>query len=62
MLPPNVRWVHALLKPYLDRCLRVQTMVAAFACSANDRFSASGSSGNKDRRGVFNDATWNLRR
>jgi hypothetical protein len=24
----NVRWVHALLKPYLDRCLRVQTMVA----------------------------------
>ena len=24
----NVRWVHALLKPYLDRRLRVQTMVA----------------------------------
>ncbi len=24
----NVRWVHALLAPYLDRCLRVQTMVA----------------------------------
>jgi len=24
----NVRWVHTLLKPYLDRCLRVQTMVA----------------------------------
>jgi hypothetical protein len=24
----NVRWVHRLLKPYLDRCLRVQTMVA----------------------------------
>jgi hypothetical protein len=24
----NVRWVHALLEPYLDRCLRVQTMVA----------------------------------
>jgi hypothetical protein len=24
----NVRWVHALLKPYQDRCLRVQTMVA----------------------------------
>jgi hypothetical protein len=24
----NVRWVRALLKPYLDRCLRVQTMVA----------------------------------
>jgi hypothetical protein len=24
----NVRWLHALLKPYLDRCLRVQTMVA----------------------------------
>jgi hypothetical protein len=24
----NVRWVKALLVPYLDRCLRVQTMVA----------------------------------
>ena len=24
----NTRWVHALLKPYLDRCLRVQTMIA----------------------------------
>jgi hypothetical protein len=24
----NIRWVHALLEPYLDRCLRVQTMVA----------------------------------
>ena len=24
----NVRWVYALLAPYLDRCLRVQTMVA----------------------------------
>ncbi len=24
----NVRWVHALLAPYIDRCLRVQTMVA----------------------------------
>jgi hypothetical protein len=24
----NVRWVHALLAPYLDRCLRVQTLVA----------------------------------
>src|SRR5260370_16122493 len=24
----NERWVHALLKPYLDRRLRVQTMVA----------------------------------
>ena len=24
----NVRWVHALLAPYLDRRLRVQTMVA----------------------------------
>jgi hypothetical protein len=23
----NVRWVKALLKPYLDHCLRVQTMV-----------------------------------
>jgi hypothetical protein len=24
----NARWVHALLKPYLDRRLRVQTMIA----------------------------------
>jgi hypothetical protein len=24
----NARWVHALLAPFLDRCLRVQTMVA----------------------------------
>jgi hypothetical protein len=24
----NERWVHALLKPYLDRCLGVQTMIA----------------------------------
>jgi hypothetical protein len=24
----NVRWVRALLTPYVDRCLRVQTMVA----------------------------------
>jgi hypothetical protein len=24
----NVRWVRALLTPYIDRCLRVQTMVA----------------------------------
>ena len=24
----NIRWVKALLVPYLDRCLRVQTMVA----------------------------------
>ena len=24
----NVPWVHALLAPFLDRCLRVQTMVA----------------------------------
>jgi hypothetical protein len=24
----NLRWVHALLAPYLDRCLRVQTLVA----------------------------------
>ena len=24
----NVHWVHALLAPYLDRCLRVQTMAA----------------------------------
>ncbi|SRR6266852_5056804 len=24
----NIRWVQALLAPYLDRCLRVQTMIA----------------------------------
>jgi hypothetical protein len=24
----NARWVHALLAPYVDRCLRVQTLVA----------------------------------
>jgi hypothetical protein len=24
----NIRWVRALLAPYLDRCLRVQTMFA----------------------------------
>jgi hypothetical protein len=24
----NIRWVKALLAPYLDRCLRVQTMIA----------------------------------
>jgi hypothetical protein len=24
----NARWVHELLAPYLDRCLRVQTLVA----------------------------------
>ncbi len=24
----NARWVHTLLAPYIDRCLRVQTMVA----------------------------------
>ena len=24
----NVRWVRALLAPYLDRCLRVQTLAA----------------------------------
>ncbi len=24
----NARWVHKLLAPYLDRCLRVQTLVA----------------------------------
>jgi hypothetical protein len=29
----NVRWVRALLTPYLDRCLRVQTL-AAFAPGA----------------------------
>jgi len=24
----NVRWVRALLTPYLDRCLRIQTLAA----------------------------------
>jgi hypothetical protein len=24
----NIRWVRALLAPYLDRCLRVQTLAA----------------------------------
>jgi hypothetical protein len=28
----NLRWVHALLSNYMDRCLRVQTMVAHLPC------------------------------
>ncbi|MGB2624116.1 MAG: hypothetical protein WA857_17380 [Candidatus Acidiferrum sp.] len=32
----NVRWVRALLAPYLDRCLRVQTLAAYGAASARD--------------------------
>lgn len=30
----NVRWVRALLEPYLDRCLRVQTLTALIAEAA----------------------------
>lgn len=29
----NLRWVHALLAPYVDRCLRVQTMLACLPVS-----------------------------
>jgi len=29
----NLRWVHALLAPYVDRCLRVQTMLACLPFS-----------------------------
>jgi hypothetical protein len=29
----NLRWVHALLAPYVDRCLRVQTLVAYLPAS-----------------------------
>jgi hypothetical protein len=29
----NLRWVNALLAPYVDRCLRVQTMVACLPVS-----------------------------
>jgi hypothetical protein len=29
----NLRWVHALLAPYVDRCLRVQTLVACLPAS-----------------------------
>jgi hypothetical protein len=29
----NIRWVRALLGPYLDRCLRVQTMTAYMAAT-----------------------------
>jgi hypothetical protein len=32
----NVRWVRALLAPYLDRCLRVQTLAAYGAAFAQD--------------------------
>lgn len=30
----NVRWVRALLAPYLDRCLRMQTLAAYVPCAA----------------------------
>jgi hypothetical protein len=30
----NVRWVRALLAPYLDRCLRVQTLAAFVPAAA----------------------------
>jgi hypothetical protein len=30
----NVRWVRALLAPYLDRCLRVQTLAAYMPAAA----------------------------
>jgi len=45
----NVRWVRALLAPYLDRCLRVQSSTAYAPCAAQDsqtpelRYSAQGS-------------------
>jgi hypothetical protein len=30
----NARWVHSLLAPYVDRCLRVQTLIACLPVSA----------------------------
>ena len=41
----NVRWVRALLAPYLDRCLRVQTMAAYVPASPQvpREFAGSGS-------------------
>jgi hypothetical protein len=30
----NARWVHALLAPYVDRCLRVQTLIACLPALA----------------------------
>jgi len=41
----NVRWVRALLAPYLDRCLRVQTLAAYVPASpqAPREFARSGS-------------------
>src|SRR5277367_326445 len=43
----NLRWVRALLAPYLDRCLRVQTLAAyaPAAAMAPREFEASGSKG-----------------
>jgi hypothetical protein len=43
----NVRWVRALLAPYLDRCLRVQTLAAyaPAAAQAPREFEASCSEG-----------------
>jgi hypothetical protein len=40
----NLRWVRALLAPYLDRCLRVQTLAAYVPCTphASHRFEQSG--------------------
>jgi hypothetical protein len=32
----NLRWVRALLAPYIDRCLRVQTLTAYRGASARD--------------------------
>jgi hypothetical protein len=36
----NVRWVKALLAPYLDHCLRVQTMTTQLPSQRNAHFSA----------------------
>jgi hypothetical protein len=43
----NVRWVRALLAPYLDRCLRVQTLAAYVPAAAQPprEFEASCSEG-----------------
>jgi hypothetical protein len=43
----NVRWVRALLAPYLDRCLRVQTLAAFVPAAAQPpgEFEASCSEG-----------------
>jgi len=41
----NLRWVRALLAPYMDRCLRVQTLAAFVPAStqASQRFEQPGS-------------------